>query len=275
MTRPDIFYQPAKGEKSGLPHDPFKSFVIPRPIGWISTTSKEGLDNLGPYSQFNNVSFDPPTIMFVAHQSVYKRRSKDSVVNARKTGEFVWNMATYDTREAVNASALETWDDEFPIAGVTKAPSQVVKPPRVAESPVTFECKTHSVIRIQGDSLVGHSDIVIGRVVAIHIKGEYITTDGLFDVLKAAPLARLGYHQYTAITHVFDMKMPFMPDDNVSGNTLGGETGDSDAILYKTMDPRSEDDRRLEERGRAKIASAEKTEAGNDAAGEEFRTAHI
>lgn len=79
----------------------------------------------------------------------------------------------------MNASALESWDDEFPIAGVTKAASRVVKPPRVAESPVSFECKTHSVVRIQGDSLVGHSDIVIGRVVAIHVKGEYITPDGV------------------------------------------------------------------------------------------------
>jgi hypothetical protein len=95
MTRSDLFYEPPKGEKSGLPHDPFKSFVIPRPIGWISTTSVDGIDNLGPFSQFNNVSFDPPTIMFVGHQSVYKRRSKDSVVNARETGEFVWNMATW------------------------------------------------------------------------------------------------------------------------------------------------------------------------------------
>jgi flavin reductase (DIM6/NTAB) family NADH-FMN oxidoreductase RutF len=94
MAHPDLFYEPPKGEKSGLPHDPFKSFVIPRPIGWISSTSVDGIDNLGPFSQFNNVSFDPPTIMFVGHQSVYKRRSKDSVVNARETGEFVWNMAT-------------------------------------------------------------------------------------------------------------------------------------------------------------------------------------
>jgi flavin reductase (DIM6/NTAB) family NADH-FMN oxidoreductase RutF len=79
----------------------------------------------------------------------------------------------------VNASSLESWDDEFPVSGVTKAASRVVKPPRVAESPVSFECKTHSVVRIQGDSLVGHSDIVIGRVVAIHVKGEYITPDGV------------------------------------------------------------------------------------------------
>jgi flavin reductase (DIM6/NTAB) family NADH-FMN oxidoreductase RutF len=97
-SRPDIFYEPPKGEKSGLPHDPFKSFVIPRPIGWISTTSKDGQDNLGPFSQFNTVSFDPPTILFIGHQSIYKSRSKDSVINARDTGEFVWNMATFVTQ---------------------------------------------------------------------------------------------------------------------------------------------------------------------------------
>ncbi|KAF5874400.1 putative flavin reductase domain protein fmn-binding protein [Botrytis fragariae] len=222
MSRPDIFYQPPKGENSGLPHDPFKSFVIPRPIGWISTTSKSGQDNLAPFSQFNNVSFDPPTIMFIGHQSVYKRQSKDSINNAKDTGEFVWNMATYDLRGSVNATALESWDDEFPLTKVTKVPSKVVKPPRVAESPVQFECKVHSILRITGDSLVGHSDIVIGRVVGIHIRGDFITGDGLFDVLKAAPLARLGYHQYTAINNIFEMEMPFMPDDHVSGNTLGG-----------------------------------------------------
>jgi hypothetical protein len=98
----------------------------------------------------------------------------------------------------------------------------------------------------------------------------------LFDVLKAAPLARLGYHQYTAITHVFDMKMPFMPDDNVGGNMLGGETGDSDAVLYKTRDHRSEDYRRAEERERnAKNAANGKGEGKDEAAGEEFRTAHV
>ncbi|TGO24012.1 hypothetical protein BPAE_0114g00060 [Botrytis paeoniae] len=222
MSRPDIFYQPPKGENSGLPHDPFKSFVIPRPIGWISTTSKSGQDNLAPFSQFNNVSFDPPTIMFIGHQSVYKRQSKDSINNAKDTGEFVWNMATYDLRDSVNATALESWDDEFPLTKITKVPSKVVKPPRVAESPVQFECKVHSILRITGDSLVGHSDIVIGRVVGIHIRGDFITGGGLFDVLKAAPLARLGYHQYTAINNIFEMEMPFMPDDHVSGNTLGG-----------------------------------------------------
>jgi flavin reductase (DIM6/NTAB) family NADH-FMN oxidoreductase RutF len=95
MVHKDIFYEPPKGQGSGLPHDPFKSLVIPRPIGWISTTSKNGVDNLGPYSQFNNVSFDPPTVLFIGHQSVYKGRSKDTVINCIDTNEFVWNMATF------------------------------------------------------------------------------------------------------------------------------------------------------------------------------------
>lgn len=86
---------------------------------------------------------------------------------------------SYDLRDAVNASSLESWDDEFPIANVTKAPSRIVRPPRVAESPVSFECKVHSIVRVNGDSLVGHSDIVIGRVVGIHVKGEYIKPDGV------------------------------------------------------------------------------------------------
>ncbi|KAM0317084.1 hypothetical protein ACHAO8_002649 [Botrytis cinerea] len=132
---------------------------------------------------------------------------------------------SYDLRDSVNATALESWDDEFPLTKVTKVPSKVVSPPRVAESPAQFECKAHSILRINGDSLVGHSDIVIGRVVGIHSRGDFITGDGvseLFDVLKAAPLAKLGYHQYTAINNIFNMDMPFMPDDHVSGNTLGG-----------------------------------------------------
>lgn len=88
-------------------------------------------------------------------------------------------MATYDLRHSVNATALESWDDEFPLANITKVPSTVVKPPRVLESPVQFECKVHSILRIQGDSLVGHSDIVVGRVVGIHVRGEFITEEGV------------------------------------------------------------------------------------------------
>lgn len=106
------------------------------------------------------------------HQSVYQQ----------PTDNFWYDR--YDLRDSVNESALESWDDEFPVAHVTKAPSRIVKPPRVAESPVNFECKVHSIIRVTGNSLVGHSDIVIGRVVGIHVKGEYITSDGVRNMSK-------------------------------------------------------------------------------------------
>jgi hypothetical protein len=138
---------------------------------------------------------------------------------------------SYELRNAVNASALETWGDEFEEAGIKKAPSRLVRPPRVADSPVSFECRVHSIVRVAneahgsemaGPHLVGNSDIVIGRVVGIHIKGEYITGDGLFDVLKAAPIARNGYRQYTHINQVWNMDVPMMPDDKISSSVLAG-----------------------------------------------------
>ena len=136
-----MFYEPGKS-KHGLPHDPFKSCVIPRPIGWISTLSKDGIANLAPYSQFQQLTFDPPYVMFAANQNTLAKR-KDSVENAEQTGEFVWNMATYDLRDAVNKSGEEVGPeiDEFELAGVKKEPSSLIKSPRVKESPINFECK--------------------------------------------------------------------------------------------------------------------------------------
>ena len=129
-----MHYDPAKDDH-GLPYNPFKSCVIPRPIGWISTTSLDGVDNLAPYSQFQNLTYDPPIVMFSANQDPWSKR-KNSVVNAEETGEFVWNVATYALREAVNLSAqlLGPEVDEFKVAGVSKARSVKVRAPRVAES---------------------------------------------------------------------------------------------------------------------------------------------
>ncbi|MDI6764169.1 MAG: flavin reductase family protein, partial [Thermodesulfobacteriota bacterium] len=131
-----MYYDPEKNDH-GLPHNPFKSCVVPRPIGWISTISPEGIHNLAPYSQFQNLTYDPPYVMFAANQNTRGAR-KDSVVNAEQTNEFVYNMATYDLRVAVNRSAAEVPPevDEFELAGLTKAPSVRVKPCRVAESPI-------------------------------------------------------------------------------------------------------------------------------------------
>jgi flavin reductase (DIM6/NTAB) family NADH-FMN oxidoreductase RutF len=202
-----MFYEPGRTDH-GLPFDPFKSCVVPRPIGWISTLGPTGVANLAPYSQFQNLTFDPPYVMFAANQGTHGRR-KDSAHNAEQTGEFVWNMATYDLREAVNRSAEEVSPeiDEFELAGVTKAPSRLVRPPRVAESPVHFECVYYSTLRLPG-SRIGTVDVVIGRVVAVHIADDVVTADGRIDVLKIRPIARLGYYDYTSIESVFEMKIP-------------------------------------------------------------------
>jgi flavin reductase (DIM6/NTAB) family NADH-FMN oxidoreductase RutF len=201
-------YDPQKNDH-GLPQNPFKSCVLPRPIGWISTLSRKGEHNLAPYSQFQNLTFDPPYVMFAANQTTFGIR-KDTVTNVEQTGEFVYNMATYDLREAVNRSAAEAAPDvdEFELAGVTKAPSVVVKPCRVAESPVHLECTYHQTLRLPGSGAMGTVDIIIGRVVRVHIKDEVIGRDGRIDVLRIRPLARLGYYDYTTVDSFFEMVIP-------------------------------------------------------------------
>ena len=212
-----MFYETAKNDH-GLPHDPFKSCVIPRPIAWISSLGPDGVNNLAPYSQFQNLTFDPPYVMFSANQTTDGRR-KDTVVNVEQTGEFVYNMTTYDLREAVNISAQQVPPevDEFELAGVTRAPSKMVKVSYVAESPVHFECRYHQTIRLPGHSPMGTVDIVIGQVIGIHIKDEYITEDGKLDVLKIRPLARLGYYDYTTVESVFEMIIPGPNEELRSG----------------------------------------------------------
>lgn len=203
-----MFYEPGK-QPHGLPHDPYKSCVIPRPVGWMSTLSADGVANLAPFSQFQNLTFDPPYLMFSANHNTRGKR-KDTVNNVEATGEFVWNMATYALREAVNLSAQEVApeEDEFELAGVSKAPSRLVKPPRVKESPVHFECAYHMTLRLPGNGIMGSANVIIGRVLGIHIDEEFLTDDGLLDVLKIRPIAKLGYYDYTSIENTFQMIIP-------------------------------------------------------------------
>jgi len=200
-----MYYEPGH-TRHGLPFDPFKACVVPRPIGWISTTSAAGVDNLAPFSQFQNVSFDPPTILFCANQAPDGRR-KDTVVNAEATGEFVWNLATWALREAVNVTSTDypPGDDEFARAGLEKAPSRLVRPPRVAASPIHFECRHLQTVRIPGNGPTGTVDVVFGRVVAVHIADDALDERGRVDTLKLRPLARCGYHDYTSIESLFTM----------------------------------------------------------------------
>jgi flavin reductase (DIM6/NTAB) family NADH-FMN oxidoreductase RutF len=171
-------------ETCPLPFSPFKACTVPRPIGWLSTISPDGVHNLAPYSQWQNLTFDPPMVMFAANQYPDGRR-KDTVVNAEQTGWFVWNMATYDLREAVNISAmaLPPDEDEFERAGITKADCIDAPGARVAESPCHFECRYLSTHRLPGNSPVG-------------------------NIANIRPIARMGYYDYATITDIFEMRIP-------------------------------------------------------------------
>lgn len=191
----------------GLPHDPFKALIAPRPVGWISTVGADGVLNLAPYSFFNAVSERPHYVMF---SSV---NVKDSLRNIRETGEFTCSLACWDTRLAMNLSsaAVAPHHDEFALAQLTPAPSRFVAPPRVGESPAAFECRHWKTIELPdvtpgADS--GHF-LVIGQVVGIYIDDRFIT-DGCVDTGAMKPLARLGYMDYAVITpdSVFTLNRP-------------------------------------------------------------------
>src|SRR5580658_5278501 len=180
------FYEPRDGH--GLAHDPLNSIVAPRPIGWISTRSGAGILNLAPYSFFNLYNYKPPIIGFCSIGW------KDSVANVEATGEFVWNLVTGTLAEAMNATsaAVPAEQDEFALAQLTPAPSRVVRPPRVAESPVSFECRKSQLLRLT-DSQGADTDawLMLGEVVAIHIRHDLIR-DGIYDTAAAEPIMRGG-----------------------------------------------------------------------------------
>ena len=201
-----MFYEPEKNDH-GLERPPFKSCVVPRAIGWISTLSPDGKPNLAPYSQFTNLTFDPPYVAVSINQGHLQNR-KDTTENIEQTGEFVYNMVTYDLREAMNITAAEFPPDvdEFEAAGIEKAASILVKPWRVAASPIQFECIYMQTLRLPGNGRVGTADIIIGKVVGVHIKDEFMMDDGKIDIVAIKPLARMGYSDYTTVDHVFEME---------------------------------------------------------------------
>ena len=208
-------------EECPLPFSPFKACTVPRPIGWLSTISRDGIHNLAPYSQWQNLTFDPPMVMFAANQLSNGRR-KDTVINAEETGWFVWNMATWDLREAVNISAMELHsnEDEFERAGVTKQTCVNAPGARVAESPCHFECSYISTHRLPGNSPVGSIDVVYGRVERIHVADDVVTSEGKLDIPKIQPIARMGYYDYACISETFEMRIP-----NASGAAADGLEG--------------------------------------------------
>ncbi|PTQ13553.1 Asp/Glu/hydantoin racemase [Sphingomonas oleivorans] len=179
-------YEPRIGH--GLRHDPLNAIIGPRPIGWISSQSPEGVPNLAPYSFFNAFNYRPPIIGFASIGW------KDSVRNIEAMGEFAWNLATRPLAEAMNASCAPVPPDvdEFMLAGVTPAPSRRIAPPRVLESPVSFECRLTQIVRLK-DAQGGDVDtwLVLGEVVVVHID-KALLGDGVYDTVAAQPILRGG-----------------------------------------------------------------------------------
>jgi flavin reductase (DIM6/NTAB) family NADH-FMN oxidoreductase RutF len=190
-----MFYEPRK-KNHGLPHDPFKAIVAPRPIGWITSMSAKGEVNLAPYSFFNGLSAEPPMVMFCSEGK------KDSVVFVEETGEFVCNLATWDLRDQMNTTSgpYPRGADEMREAGLEPAPSVLVKPPRVAAAPCALECKYLQTVRLNDvNGATTDRHVVFGQVIGIHIDDRFIK-DGILDTAAMRPIARAGYHDYFVST---------------------------------------------------------------------------
>lgn len=198
-----MFYDTAKNDH-GLPRDPMKALVVPRPIGWISSLSTDGIVNLAPYSFFNCVCESPYIV------AIGSTGWKHTAENLSKTGEFVFNLATWDLREAVNRTSamLPAEVDEMEFAGLEPAPCRLVKPPRVKASPVALECKVLEVKPLVDlDGQPTHGTLLLGQVVGTHIDDALIV-DGKVDITKARPISRLGYMDYAVVDEVFQMQRP-------------------------------------------------------------------
>lgn len=180
------FYEPKDGH--GLPHDPFNAIVGPRPIGWVSTRSNDGVLNLAPYSFFTAFNYIPPIIGFSS------TGPKDSLRNVQENGMFVWNLVTRPLAEAMNQTCAPVGPEvnEFELAGLTTAPSRVVDVPRVAESPVSFECRSTQIIQLEGlDKQKVPTWLVLGEVVGVHI-ADHLLKDGIYDTANAGHILRGG-----------------------------------------------------------------------------------
>lgn len=181
--------------------------VVPRPIAWVSTMDESGNLNLAPFSFFNAVCTRPPTLLFCPGVRGLDGSTKDTLNNIRVTGAYVINVVTEATAEAMNRSATElpAGASEFDFAGVTPAPSTSVRPPRVAESPVSFECELRQIVDI-GDGGIGSASIVIGEIVRIHIADAVLLPDYKIDIHTLKPVGRLAGYSYARVNDVFEMK---------------------------------------------------------------------
>lgn len=182
--------------------------VLPRPIGWISSVDIGGHPNLAPFSFFNVVCSKPPTLVFCPLIRGTDGKAKDTLNNVRATGEFVVNIVTEELVAAMNLSSIEEVPElnEFEFAGLTATPSQVVRPPRVAESPIHFECKVRQIVDISDQP--GGGSLVIGAIVHIHVDERVLVGEDKINLSALRPVGRLVGNYYTRVTDLFEMERP-------------------------------------------------------------------
>lgn len=196
-------FDPALGH--GLPHDPIKAIIAPRPIGWISSVGASGVANLAPYSYFNMFSHKPPILIFGSEGR------KDTLANVGESGAFVFNLATRDLAEQMNQSsgAYPAGTDEFEMVGLGKLDSETVAAPRVAGAAAAMECRVLDIRQLhdlEGRPVLSH--LVIGQVTRVHIRADLIV-DGQFDIVRAGTIARCGYRgDYVEATQTFEVLRP-------------------------------------------------------------------
>jgi flavin reductase (DIM6/NTAB) family NADH-FMN oxidoreductase RutF len=198
-----MFYDTRKNDH-GLPRDPFKAIVAPRPVGWITSMSAKGEINLAPYSFFNAVSDQPPIVLFSSEGQ------KDSLAFVQETKEFVCSLATLDMLDAVVTTgiAFPRGINEMEQAGIAGAPSRLVRPPRVAASPCALECKLLQIVALDDlDGRETHRHVAFGQVVGIHIDDRFIK-DGRLDTAAMQPIARCGYADYAVVDKVISVVRP-------------------------------------------------------------------
>ena len=199
-----MFYK--TDQPHGLPHDPFKSCVVPRPIAWVSSMHPNGAVNLAPFSFFNALASDPPMVMISFTGYHEHGGEKDSLFNIKSSGEFVVNMVPLALKEAMNTTTAPVAHDvdELELAGLKTEDSVLVKPPRVKQAPIQMECVLYQEIKLPCTLKDSINTTIIGKVLGIHIDEE-VLTDGIIDLSKIKPLARLGYNQYTSVDEIFTM----------------------------------------------------------------------
>lgn len=200
-----MFYR--TDEASPLRRNPLTAIVSPRPIAWISTRSLSGRTNLSPYSFFNAVAYDPPQVIVSSVGAKPDRpMGKDSLFNAVETGVFCINIAGHADREAVNESSapFPAEVSEFDALNIPAAECLTIDCPRVADAPAALECRLLRHLPLEGEG----NHLLIARIEAIHLRDDCVTADGLFDVTRYQPLARLGYQDFAGVEAIFAMPRP-------------------------------------------------------------------